>query len=93
MFFLETRLLCRRKIKLPERASRAWLCSTPKSSLEKGMEVLVPGPYSRFYVSVLGEEIECIAVLSTGETLLEAPYIYDTELKATAEQQGAIITV
>lgn len=62
---------------MPERASRAWLCRAPKSSLEKEMEVLVPGPFSRFYVS----------------TFLEAPYIYDPEDKAVAKQQRVIITV
>lgn len=70
------------------------MCRAPKSSLKKGVEVLVPGPYrSRFYASVLSDEMECIAVLSTAETFLEAPYIYDTEDKAIAKQQGVIITV
>lgn len=92
-FFLETGPLCRRKIKLPERASGACLCRALKSSLEKGVEVLVPCPYSRFYVFVLSDEIKCIAVLSTTEILLEAPCIYDTEHKAIAKQQGVIITV
>lgn len=57
------------------------------------MEVLVPCPYSRFYVSVLSDEIKCIAVLSTTETFLEAPCIYDTEDKVIAKQQGVIIIV
>lgn len=92
-FFLETGPLCRRKMKLPERASRACLCRALKSSLEKGVEILVPCPFSRFYVSVLSDEIKCIAVLSTTEIFLEAPCIYDTEDKAIAKQQGIIITV
>lgn len=54
---------------------------------------MVIGPYSRFYASVLSDEIKCMAVLSTVETLLEAPYIYDAEYKAIAKQQGVIITV
>lgn len=31
-------------------------------------------------------------MLSTAETFLEAPYIYDTEDKVIAEQQEGIIT-
>lgn len=57
------------------------------------MDVLVPGPYSRFCVSVLSDEIKCIAILSTAETFLESPYTYDTEDKEIAKQQGVIITV
>lgn len=39
------------------------------------MEVLVPGPYSRFYGSVQSDEIKCVAVLCAAETFLEGPYI------------------
>lgn len=53
----------------------------------------MPGPYSRIYVSVLNDEIKCIALLSTAETFLESPYICDTEDKVIAKQQGVIITV
>ena len=55
----------------------------------------MPGPCSRFCLCfcIKSDEIKCIAVLSTAETFLEAPYIYDTEDKVIAEPQEGIITV
>lgn len=72
--------LCRRKMKLPEGASRTWLCRAPKAFPWEGEEVPAPGPCSRFCLCfcVKSDEMKCIGALST-ETFLEASYIYDAE--------------
>lgn len=66
-----------------------------RPSCEKVRRFQGLGPAAGFvYVSVLkSDEIKLIALLSTTETFLETPYIYDTEDKVIAEQHEAIITV